>query len=85
MKKFFILLIVLGVALFATNPNIEIFYQKALREELNVGDEWFAKAKYTLVDAKYNYQNFYVCGLMRNKLNDDIHYIGLFNQVIKIK
>lgn len=84
MKKSLVILVLFVVALFATNPDIEKFYQKALREELKVGDDWFAKAKYALVDAKYNYDNYYLLGIMRNKLTDKVSYIGIFNQVIRI-
>ncbi|MFY0642976.1 MAG: hypothetical protein JXR19_00760 [Bacteroidia bacterium] len=85
MKKFILILVVLVVALFATNPSIDQFYQKALRAEMNMGDEWFSKAKYALIETKYNYENYYVVGLMRNEITDEVQYIGLFNQVLKIK
>lgn len=84
MKKILIIIVLLVVALFATNPDIEKFYQKALRQELKVGDEWFAKAKYGLIDAKYDYSNYYLAGVMRNRINKKITYIGVFNQVISI-
>ncbi len=85
MKKFLLLFVVLLIALFATNPDIDKYFQKALRVEMNMGDEWFSKAKYALVQTKYSYENYYIGGLMRNKLTDEVQYIGLFNQVIKIK
>ena len=34
MKKYLVIIIILVIALFATNPNIDAFYQKALREFL---------------------------------------------------
>lgn len=85
MKKFFAFLIVLLVALFATNPDVDRYFQKVLRAEMNMGDEWFSKAKYSLVQGKYSYENYYLAGLLRNKLTEEVQYIGLFNQVIKIK
>ena len=85
MKKFLLIIVVLVVALFATNPSLDQFYQKALRAELNMGDEWFSKAKYALIEAKYDYENYYVAGLMRNEMTDEVQYIGFFNQVLKIK
>ena len=85
MKKFLAILVILIIALFATNPDIDRYFQKVLRVEMNMGDEWFSKAKYSLVQAKYSYENYYIGGIMRNKLTDEIQYIGLFNQVIKIQ
>lgn len=82
MKKYLVIIIILVIALFATNPSIDAFYQKALREELNMGNEWFAQAKYALVDAKFEYKNYYLCGLMKSRASDKISYIGIFNQVI---
>ena len=67
------------------NPKVETFYQKALREEADMGDKWFTEAKYAIVDAAFEYENFYVCGVLRNRLNDEIVYVGFFNQVFKIK
>ncbi|MBR9860819.1 hypothetical protein GYB22_08740 [bacterium] len=83
-KTWIILLFILGVAMFITNPDQEKLYRKALQEELGVGDLVFAKAKYGLVETKYDYANWYVCGVLKEEVGDGIAYIGFFNQVIKL-
>ena len=84
MKKIFVVLIILGVALFATNPKEEALYSKALKEEANMGDKWFSEAKYAMVSGFFDYENYYVIGVLRSKDSDEIKYIGFFNQVLKL-
>ena len=85
MKKFLIFVLLLGAVMFITNPKPEAFYQKALREEVGMGDKWFTEAKHSVVSAAYDYETFYVAGIMKDKIKGEVTYVGAFNQVFKVK
>lgn len=85
MKKFFIAVVLLGAVMFFTNPTEESFYQAALKEEVGMGDKWFTEAKHEAMAAVFEYENFYVCGMMKGRIEGKSVYIGAFNQVFKIR
>ena len=85
MKRFLVIVLLIAAGMFITNPKEEAFFQKALREEAGMGDKWFTEAKHAAMDVAFEYENYYVAGVLRSELDDEIIYVGAFNQVFKIK
>lgn len=83
MRKFLVFLLLLGAALFVTNPDRDVYYEKVL-EDQGLGTETFTTLKYTAVELAYTYENYHIGGVLRNKLDENIAYVGFFTFVIKL-
>ena len=81
-KLKYIILGAILMAAFAYNPSKEDYYDRVLLDELDMGAKALPGLKYALVEGLYEYENYYVCGVLKKKNGAETAYIGAFNTVI---
>jgi hypothetical protein len=84
MKKLFWIVVIAAIAYF-TKPEKTELYEQALRQEFDMGTEFLPKVKMRLMEGKYDYNDYLVCNVLRDKKEQNAYYLGLFTKVFQIQ
>jgi hypothetical protein len=85
MKKLkYILLGAALMGLFFYNPPKESYYDAVLKKENKLGVDVLSGLKHTVVAGFYEYENYYLCGILRKKKDDSIVFLGIAGFIIPL-